>query len=237
MNTKIFEETSMIIEKTTVSMAIIAIVMLFLPASAVAHPADGGKAVELNPDYGTEYYGMGAEFDINDLYFVKPLPDPATLSEIEKYMLRGLAEDNPGGAMRSWYTVICETVSAFHLRTGTMPVEYSAEIVMALLPEDRELPDENLDVFRSPITNEFPKLNATEFSAGDLYVRTITEEEKTYIARIDDKYKQMWFDGVQYDPITEAYNNIVLITDVYYVRVYGYNDVIHTGLYFLWTRI
>jgi hypothetical protein len=226
----------MIIEKTTVNMVIIAIAMLFFPMSAGAHPADGGKAIEVHQDYGTEFYGMGAEFNINDLYFVKPLPDPATLSEIEKYMLRGLSEDNPGGAMRAWYMVICETVSAYRQRTGTMPTEYSAEIIQALLPEGQEVGEEELAVFRSPITGEFPKLNATEFSAGDLYIRPLTEDEKQYIANVDNTYQQMWYEGLQYEPIAEAYNNIMMITDVYYVRVYGYNDVIHTGLYFLYTR-
>jgi hypothetical protein len=212
----------------------IAIAIFLFPVCADTHPADGGKANELDQDYGTEFYGMGPEFNINDLYFVKPLPDPATLSEIERYMLRGLSEDNPGGAMRPWYMVICETVSAYRQRTGTMPTEYSAEIIQALLPEGKEIGDEELAVFRSPITNEFPKLNAAEFSTGDLYIRPLTEDEKQYIASVDNKYQEMWYDGLQFDPITEAYHNIELITDVYYVRVYGYNDVIHTGLYFLW---
>lgn len=138
--------------------------------------------------------------------------------------------------MRAWYMVICETVSAYRQRTGTMPVEYSAEIIKALLPEGQEVGEDELAVFRSPITGEFPKLNATGFSAGDLYIRPLTEDEKEHIASLDEHYRTMWYDGLELGPITEAYHNIMLITDVYYVRVYGYNDVIHTGLYFLWTR-
>jgi len=213
------------------------LVLLLTPvlvSIAFAHPSDGYPTQDLHSCYGTDSYGLGPEYDVNDLYFVKPLPDPDTLSNAEKYILAGLTQDGPGNMRRPYYTEICEAVFGYYLKTGEILPAVSAEMHAELIcggPD--KLTAEMLEPMKSPITGEFPRLDATAFSPGDFYIRPLSKEEVAYIASKSDSLKALWFDGVLEDPIDGNDQQVRLIGDtILYVRVYGENEVILTKLYY-----
>lgn len=212
-----------------------AITGLMLASAAGAHPADGYTPKELQPGYGTEEVGMGSEYDINELYFVKPYPNPASLTDAEKYMLAGLTGDGPANARRPWIDEIYQAVSGYYAKTGTMPDEFSADIMRELAADPSQVTSDSLEVFRSPITGRYPMLKAEQFSPGDIYMRPLTETEKRHFADIDSNFQQLWFDKRTYDPERQEEVNVRMISDVFYMRVYGQDGVIHTGLHYMWT--
>lgn len=213
---------------------LLTIVIVFPLSGAWAHPADGYEPKELQPGYGTEDVGLGPECNINDLYFVRPYPDPSTLTDQEKYMLAG-AQGGPPGTLRPWYEEIFQAVSGYYGRTGVLPAQFSAAIMRELAIDPNDIPAERLELFKSPLTGEFPRLDAVDFSAGDIYMRPVTEEEKRHLAEHVPHWHDIWFAGECLDVATGETKSVMLLSDVFYVRVYGLNDVIHTGIHFIWT--
>jgi len=218
-------------------LAFVAVLLISVVSTTIvfAHPAVGHAANRLSSAFGKASYGLGPEYDINDLYFIKPLPDPTTLTDTEKYMLAGLTEDGPANARRPWITEIYQAVSGYYTLTGILPSEFSADIMLELAADPDNVSQDSLDIFKSPITDTYPRLNAREFSPGNVYIRPVTEEEKQHFASINETFQQLWYDGVWEDPHQQAEFQVMTIGDVFYMRVYGESGVIHTGLHFMWT--
>lgn len=202
---------------------------------AIAHPADDYQPRELQPGFGTEELGLGPECNINELYFVRPLPEPESLTRRERYILAG-ADNTPWGTMRPWYSEIQSAVSAYYENTGTMPREISASLLEANAGAC-EVPADWLEIFKSPINGRFPVLDAREFSAGDLYIRALTDEEMRYIADKVPQFDEIWFAGLMYEPQINQFKHVKLLNKPLYVRVYGEQQVIHTGIFFNWTLL
>jgi hypothetical protein len=203
--------------------------------TASAHPADGYQANDLHPYYGTSRYGLGSEYDINDLYFIRPLPDQSLLTETEKYMLAGLAPQGPQTLQRSWISEIFRMVDGYYGRYGVIPGVFSPEIVRANALEPEGILEEHLEIFRNPITGEYPRLDAIDFSPGDVFIRALSEDEKAYLASIDPIFKGHWYEGVGTNLATGEKQRIEMLSSaVFYMRVYGYSEIIHTGLFYVY---
>jgi hypothetical protein len=91
-----------------------------------------------------------------------------------------------------------------------------------------------LEHFKSPITNEFPRLDAKEFTPGQVYMRPLTEAEMRQFAEMVPEYQQAWFAGVVANPDTsEVLDHVQQMSPVYYVRVYGEHGVLVETIEFL----
>ncbi|MCH7471931.1 hypothetical protein IIA79_03155 [bacterium] len=201
-------------------------------AQATAHPLDGYEPRELRDGYGTDSVGLGPEFSINELYFVGPFPDPSTLTNQEKYMIAG-AREGPWGAAFPWYQDIWMMVRAYYAKTGEIPERISPDMVRAVWGTG-EAAEKRLPLYTSPLTNEFPRLQADEFSPGDLYIRPLSIEEKEFFAQWDPKLDSLLHEQIWFDPIAGRKVRAAMDPEVFYVRVYGWSEVILVGYYYAW---
>jgi hypothetical protein len=219
----------------SIAVTVILIIVMGI-SNALAHPADGYQAKELHPYYGTEKYGLGPEYNINELYFVRPLPDPATLTETEKYVLAGLTQDGPGHLRQAYYLDVCDAALGYCLNTKSMPNEVSTEMLITLDAEPDCISPERLERMTSPISGQYPRLDAKDFSPGDFYIRPLTEDEKRHFASLSKEFEELWYEGVIKNPVSGDVKAVDLIGNtVLYVCVYGENSVILTGLHFVMT--
>jgi hypothetical protein len=211
------------------------VVVSAISSQAYAHPADGYTPKELPDKYGEDGW-YTSDYDINEIYFICPFPDPNSLSDREKYMIAGVA-DGPAGTHMAWYMNIYSAVSSYYKKTGSIPSYFSAEMLMETAScgaGTEEITEDVLSVFRSPITGEYPKLNATSFSPGDLYIRPLTEAEKQFFASKDLFFKHIWLDGTLYCPETNRIERVQILDEPFYIRIYGETEVIFTYIQCSW---
>ena len=96
---------------------------------------------------------------------------------------------------------------------------------------------ERLERMKSPISGQYPRLDAREFSPGDFYIRPLTEDEKRHFASLSTEFEELWYEGLLRNPVSGEVRAVDLIGNtVLYVRVYGEYNVIHTGLHFVMTN-
>jgi hypothetical protein len=208
------------------------VLILTSPAlgSTFKHPASGHAPKRLPSGYGTANYGFKPEDSFGEVKFFCPYPDPTTLTEQEQYMVAGSVDSDLGGALTPWYEDIFMMVNAICQRTGEIPAQLTHDLIKmcTVSPDAFDLDDSAR--WRSPITGEFPVLNATEFEPGQVYIRLLTEAEKRHFADQFEIYDMDWYQGVTKDYSTGEVLPIKLMTDIYYMRVYGEREVIYAGI-------
>lgn len=200
---------------------------------AWAHPFDGYEPKPAPANYGADGYGLAPECSIGDITFTRPYPDPSTLSNEELYILSGSTDSALGHPLRPWRKEVRRLVQALHVNLGYVPGQLTKELVESVVCENSQVDDLWVEQFKSPLTGEFPKLNASEFSPGDLYIRALSEQEKQHIASFIEDYRSIWYDGVWFNPAEETWEKAELSGDVYYVRIYGWDGVLVEGIEFL----
>jgi len=191
-----------------------------------AHPADGMEPRDLPHAYGTERYGYSSEFNINDLTFTCPYPDPTRLTDAERYILSG-ARSADGNMMMPWFIDIFQMVNAMYIEGGTVPAELKlGEMRFMARGYDSDVYTTAYDKFRSPITNEFPRLDATEFEPGQVYMRPLTGEEKAFFASKVDYLDDAWFKDRKYVDMLDKWVPAKLRGEAFYIRIYGERGVL-----------
>lgn len=215
---------------------IVTVVFFSLLQVVSAHPSDGYDARPLSNTFGMEGYGLPVEWEINDLDFVQTYPAPETLTTTEKYMIKGCPAGPEGKPLAPWYSVVKTEAQRFYYKFGYIPEQLTPDVLSAAwgLPEDEIYPWVMEQVI-SPITGDYPYLNHKHFSPGNLYIRPLTEEEKRHIASFSSSNYSLWFEGLDSPSPREmkAGNRErvpVEVMGVFYLRLYGYNDVITTGI-------
>jgi hypothetical protein len=195
------------------------------------HPCLAYETNPLPDAYGTLRYGWGSEANINDLTFVKPLPSPDSLTHEERYMLAGL-KNGPTtvGRLPSWRSDLFSTVNTYYAKYHVIPDRLNEDMITNLYGA-RTPANLQYEFLRSPITGEYPRLNATDFSPGDVYIRPLTDDEIQHFC----KYDWMLNDLVQkhslMDP-AQGPRTVSLMGSVFYVRIYGYKGVIDNSICF-----
>ncbi len=196
----------------------------------IKHPASGHEPKPMPVNYGSAGCGLGPEMNFGDITFHSPYPDPATLTDAEKYMVAGCVDSDYGGGMMPWYMDVFMMVDAIRARSGEIPERLSHELIdMCTISRDG-LDQSGSARFRSPITGEFPRLDAAEFEAGQVYIRLLTDEEQAHFASIFKEYDQNWNQGVQEFYQTGELLPIEIAAGIYYMRVYGEHGVIFAGI-------
>jgi len=209
--------------------AFAALTVMGLCRPSLAHPSDGLEPVPLPPSYGTDGCDFGPEFNHGDMTFTRPYPDPNSLTNAEKYIIAGCQGIKPEQNMLPWVYYIWHCAEALDARLGYVPDQLSEE----LLREVGARSASAFELFKSPLTGNFPRLTAATESPGDVYIRALTPEEMRFFAGKVRAYQELWCDGKRTDPRTgEVLENVKLDGKVYYVRVYGWHGVILSELLF-----
>lgn len=194
---------------------------------------------EVNPlpkAYGKMTYGNGPEADINELYFIKPFPDPATLSHEEIYMLTGLKSGpRRDGRVRSWRSEVFDLVHAYYMRHGVVPEVLTPEVITELAGE-QNVANLQYHFLKNPLTGAYPRLNAREFSPGEVYIRPLTAEEIRHFCDHDSMLDQL----VNNKSLRDWEGNdraALLLGRVFYMRVYGRSGVIGNTIEFFFAPV
>lgn len=212
----------------------------FLAGYANAHPADGKIPRDIRGLYPSSSARAGES--INELWFVSPSDQiPASsLSDIEKYMIAGCDKSSPGGGIVAWYTSIFMAVGDYVKAFGYVP-DVLTDTELKKVPQYSEFDDAGLSLFRNPITGEWPKLKASEFSPGDVYIRPLTSDEMRYFASHEPTLQHYWYEGkgLNWDcldaghPMDQCFTEPVSMSrPPCYIRVYGRSCVLMTNIVF-----
>lgn len=192
---------------------------------ALAHPYED---FDIKPK--PSYYGHNASIvrglDNGSMIFYDETP-AEELSPAERYMLWGCQPARRGSetatlAFSPWFLHIYKIVKNYYEKTGLMPESISPQVIADSMGIPVEsLSQAQLDVARSPITGDYPTINSEDFSAGNLYIRLLTQEEKVFLASNLEYYRLTWFNLLQYEPSIDDYVPIRHLSPIFYLRIYG----------------
>ncbi|GEM_PF-2062416 len=219
----------------TITTAVCALAVLACAAQAPAaeHPAGGRQVNDVSPEYGTAAYGLPASWSDGDLTFGGPYPRAIELTAFERYMLAGTQPSGPGAAdaLPAWIDATGQFCLEYYNYFGVLPVQLDAEAVTALR-QVQGLETSSLDraLTVNPLTGAAPRLSAGEFSAGDLYVRPLTNIELRDFAQRRPELHDNWLRGRQTDPATGRSGRVELLSAVLYVRAWGAQGVLYEDL-------
>jgi hypothetical protein len=210
-----------------------------LTTPAIAHPCDSYDPVPLPENYGDLDSAYPSEWNYGAVTFTQYPPREEMTNE-EIYMINGcLDPSDPDNklALGTWWLLIMSYVKAYYERFGSLPAELTPEICAAAMDVDvSELPAGDMAAIVSPVSGSYPRLNAGSFSAGDMFIHVLTDQEMQYYASIDDRYNKIWYMGEEYSPAENKTRQVWFQPPVFYVRVYGYSGVIHNAITFDYVR-
>jgi hypothetical protein len=219
------------IEMKILLVTIIAFTSVLVSYTAGAHPSDAYEPRGLPAAYGTEGYAYGSRFNFAEIIFQEQFPDPDALTDEEKYIVSGTAVSSNGDGMPAWNLEIFMMLERYERIHGYLPTVLDEEAIRSVLG-DTTVSSSFFDKFRSPLTEEFPRVDALDFSPGDIYCRKLTENELDNIAQIDPYILGLVDHGEWVNPETGQTESAHFATGVYYIRIYGWNDVIYESIQF-----
>ncbi len=210
--------------------------------AATTHPAVGKQPNRVHV-YPSE---IAADWTGGDLIFLDQASFPPLdqLSNIDKYILAGAVSTEGADVSQPWSRHVAMAVSYIYAVTGEVPERLTPQELRAV-PVFKNASVAALDVYRNPITNDWPVLNASEYSPGNLYIRPLTESEKISYANRSIGYKMMWLHGRAPDSRKLAaegqrqrsLDEMISVTKdmigpVWYYRVYGEKSVLDNTFIF-----
>lgn len=201
--------------------------------AAAAHPAEGFEPNALHPAYGTLKLGERVEWSLGDIEFTQPYPDPASLSDIEKYMLEGTRDSwMPDGGLDSWWYQVINAVVTYDKKTGRLPQTITEDVLREIAWDPDIVDARSLEIYSNPITNGQARLDQREFSPGDMFIKRLTDNEVAQLAEVHPPLRND-VAGIVPDPRDGSVSRRIKITSpVYYFRMYGRSGVILSRLYY-----
>jgi len=215
---------------------VLTVVFLLGISSAAAHPGDGYPPCKLHPNYGGEFYGYPDGVFIDGVELTHKFPDPGSLTDAEKYMIAGTESSLWGEGLCPWWELIFVPVSAYYKEYREIPPVYSREIAEAVYANADETEPLWRELEKSPLTGEYPRLDAKEHSPGDMWIHPLTEDEIRRYTEFSPDFGDIYYDHVFYNDHEGCRYNIELISDVFLIRVYGWNGVIYEAIKVSWVR-
>jgi hypothetical protein len=213
--------------KTTVLWIFILILLLAVPAGA--HVTDNLAVADLPAGYSSLYAGVGPQMSQGDIFFPESFPDPTTLTKQERFWIAGL---QPGTAASSvgyykWNDALIGVLQGYWTQHHAVPAALTPEII----EQSSGRPDKD-GFLKSPVTNEYPKLDCKEYSRGNLYIQHLDAAQLKRLAAYDvgvrytyifrkvwSTEKQDWVSGTG--------------SEAFYIRKYGEHDIIMTGILYM----
>jgi hypothetical protein len=101
----------------------------------------------------------------------------------------------------------------------------------------QDIPQATLDLYRSPLTGAFPRLAAEGFSPGDIYIRPLTAQEIQHFCTMRPRWDMMWNQGLEPASQPGEYYEVELLSEIFYMRVYGFHSEIVTDILYEWRRL
>lgn len=200
-------------------------------AALAEHPSDAYETKPLPESYGTDHYGCSPDESFDDIQFTRPLPDPASLDHAERYMLAGLNRYQGDYGRASWFDDIMRYVTAYYDQHQSVPPVLTEEVLRSVCANADECTSADFDWYRSPIHGDWPRLDAREFSPGDLYVKVLSDSEIDRRCVNDKNLEALVKRGEATNPVTGESYSVHLWSPVMYVRMYGRNGVILSGIH------
>ena len=202
-----------------------------------AHPAMAGHASDGHQPKEVFNYDQGApeEWSIGDVQFYDPQSKPPleSLTDTERYMLAGTVDSSlpSGSALGPWFQQVYMAALKLYQRHGSIPEVLDPDQLREL-PEFAQIPQGLLDVYRNPLTGEWPRLRSMDPSPGDLFIHVLSDSEMQFIAQRSPYRQKLWFGGkaLNGDVNWEQNKSIKLIERPFYIRLYGWNGVLWAGL-------
>ena len=121
-------------------------------------------------------------------------PDITELTHEEQYIFGG-AQSAPWDshvAMLPWMLEIYFLISKYYQAEVPLPEVLSADNIRQLAAYSAYT-DDRLEVFRNPMTGEWPVLEDSSGVAGSVFIHQLTDEEKYQLAIRDEEYKKILF--------------------------------------------
>lgn len=121
--------------------------------------------------------------------------------------------------MAPWWLAIYNICTEYERIVGTLP-DLMDEEALRRIPRLQDATLLHLSEFRNPITGEWPRVNASYFSPGDVYIRKLTAADKRHYEALNPAYKLYWsLRGPD--------------TVVYYLRIYGEREVVLSNFVYM----
>jgi hypothetical protein len=88
------------------------------------------------------------------------------------------------------------------------------------------------ELFRNPLTGDWPILDSRDFSPGDFFFRILSEAEIEHFSQKIPQCRELWIDRRQQDPVSGEWRSMQPLFDgVLYVRMYGLQGVLISGFH------
>jgi hypothetical protein len=195
---------------------------------AFAHPSEGYEPNELHPNYGDPALGLPSEANFAEIDFTAEYPDPGSLTAAERYMIAGTKTSSFGPGLQPWYQTIMSAVRVYYKNHQEVPDELTLQDIREMTSGQ---PDSDWEeIYKSPITGEFPRLKELENSPGNLYVRVLTSEEVDHLSKFWPGLRKLYFESISINPHSGEATKIELTSPIFFVRVHGYEGAIWESL-------
>jgi len=206
--------------------------MTFAVVSGAAqwtHPVHGHEANSIFDSVYGEHNGYPAEYSMGDITFDGPgnHPPASSLTAEEKYIVAGATTSDYGSdaGLQPWTSAIFGIVNNYYSQYGTIPATFT-DVEIRKVRDMENASDSNLREFLNPLTDQWPRLNAATPSPGDVYIRPLSLDEMRHYAQLVPSLNDAWFNGRSISTETGELASAELTSQVYYMRVYGWNGVI-----------
>jgi hypothetical protein len=209
--------------------------MISLPLLLSAHPVHGHKAHSIDHMYD-EDGGLPASWSYGDITFTNKRAPVALLSEEEKYMIAGASSSELRAVgLLPWETVIFIAVDRFYEKYGYVPSVLTPDVIRSI-PGKERLAEKELEEYRNPLTDEWPRLDAKTPSPGNLYVKHLSKDEMQHFAEKAINWELEWFGHKKYMGEEKGYVAADLSSEVYYFRMYGAHGILCENFQYRMTR-
>jgi hypothetical protein len=165
--------------------------------------------------------GAGPELSRGEITFTRDKKSLSELSPEERYILGGAkVSDLPDSRwLLPWADQIFNLALAYHTQHGKLPAVLD-EAAIRSIPYYSAITAAELDVYRNPFSGNWPRLDASAPSPGDMFIKVLNETELVEYARLLGRW-QAWFGGAAEKK---------LCSPVFYQRIYGTNGPIYESL-------
>lgn len=205
-------------------------ICLLLVLACVQGKAD---AEEMDGWIGKEYtsYDSLFAFEAESLGEVQFLPLEKRvpydqLSNLDKRVIAGAVSEDGSRKRRPWISGILSMAMYYYMERGYLPQTVSVEDIASLKKfSTGYLPESYFEKYRNPYTGAWPRLNATENSRGDMYLKVLTKAEKIFLSNQFPHFRKSFFldlpEGVEIE------DQVVI-----YYRIYGDKGTMLTALFY-----
>ncbi len=226
---------------SVITLTSVCLIVLLAGNCLASHPADGQQrrnepVLQMAYENKVEYL-LGDEWNYGDIQLSCAYQPLESLTDLEWYMLWG-TETSPYDeyGLGAWKEHVVFYVHRFYTEHGYIPSQLTPEVLeMSYSPH--QLDPRRIDEYRNPLTGEWPRLDARDFSPGDMFIKVLAPDEERYFAQLSPAVNAYCFTHDRTDPATGERSYITPTFDgVLYIRVYGWSGVIADWLFYVYTK-